>query len=86
MFVLCSYEPTNCCTFVAKNEFYLGLFGSLPSVGSTDAVAAVGEFEASFLPTGICVPSDRTASGDRIIWLCSGHRLFLAIFNFCYNK
>ena len=95
LFVVAAYAPTDCSSDAVKDDFYQRLHNLLRSVPRTDIVVLAGDLNArvgrltsfeSHLGGRFGLDCQRTDNGDRLLSLCSEHRLFLVSTNFRHSK
>ncbi|CAH8657151.1 unnamed protein product [Dicrocoelium dendriticum] len=95
LFVVSAYAPTDCSQDAVKDSFYQQLHELLRSSKRTDIVILAGDFNAR---VGRLLPSEhhiggsfglggsRSDNGDRLLALCSDHRLFLSSTSFRHSR
>ncbi|WP_432422671.1 endonuclease/exonuclease/phosphatase family protein [Streptococcus dysgalactiae] len=91
LFVICAYAPKDCNPDAMKDCFYHNLHDLLLKASRTDIVILAGDLNArvgqllpceAHLGGPFGLDSCRSDNGDRLLALCSDHRLFLASTNF----
>ena len=95
LFVISVYAPTDCSPDAVKDDFYHHLHNLLRKAPKTDIVILAGDLNARVgrlspdevhLGGRYGLDSSRSDNGDRLLSLCSDHRLFLVSTNFRHRK
>ena len=95
LFVIAAYAPTDCSSDAVKDGFYQRLHDLLRTIPRSDVVilagdlnARVGRLSADESHLGGCfgLECSRSDNGERLLSLCSEHRLFLSSTNFKHSK
>ena len=95
LFVVSAYAPTDTSPENEKDDFYRDLSQLLRSAKSSDIVVLAGDMNAQIgrlnsmeahLGGRFSVDMPRSDNGERLLHLCTDHRLFLANTNFQHKR
>jgi hypothetical protein len=95
LFVVSAYAPTDCSPDSVKDQFYAALDSLLRRAAGTDIIVLAGDLNArigrltsdeTHLGGMHGLEITRNDNGDRLLTLCTDHRLFLASSNFRHRK
>ncbi|MES9976933.1 MAG: reverse transcriptase domain-containing protein [Candidatus Thiodiazotropha sp.] len=95
LFVIAAYAPTDCSSDSVKDEFYRQLHDLLRNVAKSDIVVLAGDLNArvgrlttteSHLGGHHGLDSCRTDNGERLLQICSDHKLYLSSVSFRNKK
>lgn len=95
LYIVCAYAPTDCSSDDDKDDFYSKLDTLLRRAPKSDIVILAGDLNAkvgrltateSHLGGAFGIESLRSDNGDRLLNLCSDHRLYLTSTSFRHRS
>ena len=95
LFIVSAYAPTDCSNDETKDSFYRELSNPLRSAKQRDLVVLAGDINAQVgriassgkrLGSSFGIQTNRTDNGDRLLQLCTDHKLYLISTNFKHKK